>query len=60
VPDIELVHDPEIKAKYDEKKAAGTLPVNAEDFDAKMQDPTFVARLEKTMTQWFRDIRRIT
>lgn len=51
--------DPEIKAMYDEKKAKG-LEMKEDDFDQKMLDPAFVKRLEKTVTQWFRDIRRIT
>jgi dynein heavy chain 1 len=59
VPEIELVHDPEIKAKADECKAAGR-ELTIEDFEDRIQDPNFVKRLEKTMTQWIKDIRRIT
>lgn len=59
VPEIELTHDAEVKAKYDECKAAGR-ELRAEDFEGRLQDANFVKRLEKTVTQWIKDIRRVT
>jgi hypothetical protein len=59
VPEIELIHDAEIKAKNEECKALGR-ELTTEDFEGRLQDPNFVKRLEKTVTQWIKDIRRIT
>lgn len=59
VPEIELVHDPEVKAKYEEVKKLGR-ELTTDDFENKIQDPNFVKRLEKTVTKWIRDIRCIT
>jgi len=59
VPEIELVHDPEVKAKYEEVNKLGR-ELTTDDFENKIQDPNFVKRLEKTVTKWIRDIRCIT
>jgi len=59
VPEIELIHEPEIKAKSEERRALG-LEMTTDDFENRLQDPNFVKRLEKTVTQWIKDIRRIT
>jgi hypothetical protein len=67
VPEIELQHDPEIRAKFEEYKAAGKdasqEPLHVA-FEARLRDPNvdtaFVRRLEKLVTMWIRDIRRIT
>ena len=59
VPEIELQHDPEIRAKYEECKAAGR-EMTAEDFEERLKDPAFVKRIEKQVALWVRDIRRIT
>jgi dynein heavy chain 1 len=34
--------------------------MTTDDFENRIQDPQFVKRLEKTVTNWIRDIRRIT
>lgn len=59
MPEIELIHDSEIKAKSEERRALG-LEMTTDDFENRLQDPNFVKRLEKTVTQWIKDIRRIT
>lgn len=59
VPEIDLSHDAEIKAKYEECRAQGR-EMTADDFESRLQDPNFIKRLEKTVTQWIKDIRRIT
>lgn len=59
VPEIELQHDPEIRAKHEEFKAAGK-ELTAAEFEGRLQDQSFVRRLEKLVTIWIRDIRRIT
>jgi hypothetical protein len=59
VPEIELIHDAEIRAKSEECKAAGR-ELAPDDFEGRLQDPNFVKRLEKTVTQWIKDIRRVT
>lgn len=59
VPEIELIHDAEIKAKNEECRAQGR-ELTTEDFESRLQDPNFIKRLEKTVTQWIKDIRRIT
>jgi dynein heavy chain 1 len=59
VPEIELIHDAEIRAKGDECKAAGR-ELTPDDFEGRLQDRTFVERLEKTVRGWIRDIRRVT
>jgi dynein heavy chain 1 len=59
VPEIELTQDPEIKAKYEECKAQGR-EMTVDDFEQRLQDPNFIKRLEKTVTQWIKDIRRVT
>jgi len=57
VPEIELIHDPDVKAKFDEK---GDQNVTTDDFDDKIKDPNFVKRLEKTVHTWIKDIQKIT
>jgi hypothetical protein len=59
VPEIELMHDPEIRTKYEECKKAGR-ELSAEDFEERLKDPAFVKRIEKQVQMWVRDIRRIT
>jgi len=59
VPEIELIHDHEVKAKNDECKAQGR-DLTADDFENRVQDPAFIKRLEKTVGQWIVHIRRIT
>jgi hypothetical protein len=53
------MHDPEIKAKYEECKAAGK-EMTTEEFENRIQDPNFIKKLENTVLQWIKDIRRIT
>jgi len=55
VPEIDLLHDPEIKSKFDENNN-----VALDDFDDRLKDASFVKRLEKTVTQWIKDIQKIT
>jgi len=59
VPEIELKHDEDIRLKAEECKSLGR-EMTTDDFENKIQDPQFVKRLEKTVTNWIRDIRRIT
>lgn len=61
VPEIMLKHEDEIRAKYDEQlKSNGAFVMSTDDFEQRIQDPKFVSKLEKTVTNWIRDIRRIT
>jgi dynein heavy chain 1 len=53
------MHDSEIKTKYEECKAAGK-EMTTEDFESRIQDPNFIKKLENTVLQWIKDIRRIT
>lgn len=59
VPEIDLIHDPEIKQKYEEVKQLGR-DLTPDDFENRISDPLFVKKLEKTVTKWIRDIRCIT
>ena len=59
VPEIELTHDAEVKAKSEQCKAAGR-ELTVDDFEGRIQDQNFIKRLENTVTQWVKDIRRIT
>lgn len=59
VPEIDLIHDPEIKQKYEEVKQLGR-ELTPDDFENRISDPSFVKKLEKTVTKWIRDIRCIT
>ena len=59
VPTIELIHDPDVNAKAEELKAQGKK-VSTDDFDDRLKDSNFIKRLEKTVTQWIKDIRKIT
>ena len=34
--------------------------MTADDFESRLSDPNFIKRLEKTVTQWIKDIRRVT
>jgi hypothetical protein len=44
-----LIHEPEIKVKYEECKADGRI-MTADDFEGRSSDPNFIKRLEKTVT----------
>jgi dynein heavy chain 1 len=59
VPEIELQHDAEVKAKAEECRAKGR-EMTPDDFEGRVQDPAFVKRLENTVAQWVKEIRRIT
>lgn len=54
-----MIHDSEVKEKYEEFKKDGK-ELTAEDLESRLHDPNFIKRLEKTVTQWIKDIRRIT
>ena len=49
VPEIELIHDPEIRAKSEECKAL-KRDMTTDDFENSLKDPGFITRLEKTVT----------
>ena len=34
--------------------------MSVDDFEDRIKDPNFIKRLEKVVTQWIRDIRKIT
>jgi dynein heavy chain 1 len=59
VPEIQLKHEEELRVKDDECKQQGRT-LTTEDFEKRIEDPQFVKKLEKTVTGWIRDIRRIT
>ena len=51
VPEIELIHDFEIKAKNDEC-IANKREMTSFDFENRLNDLDFIKRLENTVTQW--------
>tara|TARA_B110000285_G_C14622497_1_gene379751 strand:- start:85 stop:519 length:435 start_codon:yes stop_codon:yes gene_type:complete len=59
VPEIELIHDPEIRARFEECKKT-KVEMKTDDFEENLTDPAFIQRLEKIVTQWIRDIRKVT
>lgn len=59
VPEIELVMDPEIQAKFEECQAAGK-DLKADDFEGRQNDRAFMGRLEKVVDRWVRKITSVT
>ena len=59
IPMVELRVDPEVKAKFDECKAAGTF-VKESDFEDRLNDTEFVNRMKQNVQSWYKDIRKVT
>ena len=59
IPKVELIIDPDIKAKYDEAAKNGTY-VNLSDFDDKLQDKEYLNRLHNLVQGWYKEIRKVT
>ena len=58
IPEVELLIDHEIKAKYEKCKEQGK-EMTEEDFEGQVNE-AFLNRLKKCVDQWYRDIRKVT
>lgn len=56
---VELAVDSEIKAKFEQSKAAGTF-VNLSDFEDKLHNAEFLNRLHNSVQGWYKEIRKVT
>lgn len=59
MPEIDLQHDNDILEKYELCKSQGR-EMTTDDFEELIKDANFKKRLERLVTFWVREIRRVT
>lgn len=56
---IDLVIDPDVKARVEKAKKAGTV-CKVNDFEDLMKEDSFKKRLENNIANWKKEIRKVT